>query len=73
MSAGGYDQKSANAVIAAGEADLVAFGRPAIANPDLVERFAANAPLNPYDRSTFYGGDERGYTDYPPLREPENA
>jgi N-ethylmaleimide reductase len=38
-----------------------------IANPDLPERFAKKAPLNPYDRATFYGGDERGYTDYPSL------
>lgn len=73
ISAGGYNRESANAAIAAGETDLVAFGRLALANPDLVERFAANAPLNPYDRSTFYGGDERGYTDYPALRETENA
>lgn len=65
ISAGGYDREVANAAIARGDTDLVAFGRLYIANPDLAERFAANAPLNPYDRSTFYGGNEVGYTDYP--------
>lgn len=67
ISAGGYDRELANATIAAGDADLIAFGRLYIANPDLVERFALDAPLNPYDRSTFYGGTEKGYTDYPTL------
>ena len=50
-----------------GAADAVAFGRLFIANPDLPERFRRGAPLNRYDRSTFYGGDARGYTDYPAL------
>ncbi|MCT7952656.1 alkene reductase [Ancylothrix sp. C2] len=68
ISAGGYNQELAEATIAAGNADLIAFGRLYIANPDLAERFAVNAPLNPYDRSTFYGGDEKGYTDYPTLQ-----
>jgi len=63
----GYDRTSANAAIANGDADLVAFGVPYIANPDLVERFARNAPLNPPDPATFYGGGEQGYTDYPSL------
>jgi N-ethylmaleimide reductase len=67
ISAGGYDQDLANAAISSGDTDLVAFGRHYISNPDLVERFALNAPLNPYDRSTFYGGDAKGYTDYPAL------
>ncbi|MBI4785124.1 MAG: alkene reductase [Oscillatoriophycideae cyanobacterium NC_groundwater_1537_Pr4_S-0.65um_50_18] len=67
IAAGGFDRDQGNAVIAAGKADLVAYGRLYISNPDLVERFAANAALNPYDRSTFYGGDERGYIDYPTL------
>ncbi len=44
---------------------MVAYGRLFIANPDLPKRFALNAPLNVYDRSTFTGGDERGYLDYP--------
>ncbi|PSB06291.1 alkene reductase [filamentous cyanobacterium CCP2] len=67
IAAGGYDRQLAEETIAKGDADLIAFGRWYISNPDLVERFANNAPLNPYDRSTFYGGDERGYTDYPTL------
>jgi len=67
LSAGGYTQESGNGAIAAGETDLVVYGRLYISNPDLVERFRLNAPLNPYDRNTFYGGDERGYIDYPTL------
>lgn len=65
----GYDKASAEAAIASGAADLVAFGKAFISNPDLVERLRNNAPLNPWDNSTFYGGDERGYTDYPTLAE----
>lgn len=65
----GYDKASAEAAIVSGHADLVAFGRPFLANPDLVERLRTNAPLNEPDRSTFYGGGERGYTDYPTLAE----
>ncbi len=53
--------------VASGRADLVAFGRLFIANPDLVERLRRNAPLNEPDVATFYGGDARGYTDYPAL------
>ncbi|WP_126147033.1 alkene reductase [Synechococcus elongatus] len=67
IAAGGYSRSTAEAAIASGAADLVAFGRLYISNPDLVERFALDAPLNPYDRNTFYGGDEHGYTDYPSL------
>jgi N-ethylmaleimide reductase len=62
----GYDGKLAEQALADG-ADLVAFGRPFIANPDLVERLRAGAPLNTPDKATFYGGDARGYTDYPAL------
>lgn len=62
---GGYDKARATAVLAEGQADLVAFGIPFLANPDLPERFAKNAPLNEPDPATFYGGDEKGYTDYP--------
>ena len=54
-------------VVEKGEADLVAFGRLFISNPDLVERLRENAPLNVPDVATFYGGDARGYTDYPAL------
>ena len=65
ITAGGYTRESGEAVLRANEADLVAYGRLFIANPDLPKRFAFNAPLNPYDRNTFYGGNERGYLDYP--------
>jgi N-ethylmaleimide reductase len=65
ISAGGYTAKDAETVIAEGFADAVAFGRLFIANPDLPKRFELDAPLNEYDRSTFYGGAEKGYTDYP--------
>jgi N-ethylmaleimide reductase len=64
----GYDKATGNAALAAGKADLVAYGVPFIANPDLVERFAKNAPLNEADQSKFYGGTEQGYTDYPTLQ-----
>ncbi len=63
--AGGYDRDRAEAVLAAGTADLVAFGVPYLANPDLPERLRERAPLNTPDPRTFYGGDERGYLDYP--------
>ncbi|HZY17408.1 MAG TPA: alkene reductase [Ramlibacter sp.] len=62
----GYDRALAEQALAQG-ADLVAFGRPFIANPDLVERLRTGAPLNPADKTTFYGGGARGYTDYPTL------
>lgn len=64
---GGYDQTRAEDVITQGMADAVAFGQLYIANPDLAERFKLNAPLNAPDANTFYGGDEKGYTDYPAL------
>lgn len=64
---GGYDRERAEAVIDAGQADLVAFGTPFIANPDLVERFRLGAELQPSDRGTYYAGGSRGYTDYPTL------
>jgi N-ethylmaleimide reductase len=65
IAAGGFTPASAETIIEAGNADLVAFGRHFIANPDLPERFRRGLPLNRYDRSTFYGGGARGYTDYP--------
>lgn len=68
VAAGGHDKESGEATIASGDADLIAYGRWYISNPDLAERFATNADLNPYDRSTFYGGSEKGYTDYPTLQ-----
>ncbi|MDV2996936.1 MAG: N-ethylmaleimide reductase [Chroococcidiopsis sp. SAG 2025] len=62
---GGYDQTTGNAVLAAGNADLVSFGQLFLANPDLPRRFQLNARLNQPDRTTFYDGGEKGYTDYP--------
>ncbi|HET9147942.1 MAG TPA: alkene reductase [Acetobacteraceae bacterium] len=67
INAGGFTHETASKAVAAGHADAVAFGRLFIANPDLVERFRQSAALNRYDRSTFYGGTERGYTDYPAM------
>ncbi len=63
----GYDRALADTVLAEGKADLIAFGRPFISNPDLVERLRRNAPLNELDRDTLYGGGAKGYTDYPAL------
>lgn len=65
----GYNQESGNKAIEEGTADLVAYARLFLANPDLPARFAANADLNEPDQSTFYGGDEEGYTDYPFMNE----
>ena len=61
----GYDKARGNAAIASGHADVIAYGVPFIANPDLVERYKINAPLNEANPDLFYGGDEKGYTDYP--------
>ncbi len=72
ISAGGYTAESAEAALGAGIADAVAFGRWFISNPDLPKRFRLGAELNAYDRSTFYGGTEKGYTDYPALSETGN-
>ena len=63
----GYDRDLAAAAVAEGRADIVAFGKAFISNPDLVLRLREKAPLNPFDTSTFYGGGERGYIDYPAL------
>ena len=65
IAAGGFDAAGAEAILARGDADLVAFARHFIANPDLPERLRRNLPLNPYDRSTFYYGGAKGYADYP--------
>lgn len=65
VAAGGFTGDSARRIIEDGDADLVAFGRSFIANPDLPERLRIGTPLSPYNRATFYGGDARGYTDYP--------
>ena len=63
----GYDRESAADAVESGRADLVAFGRLFIANPDLVRRLREHAALNEPNRNTFYGGKEAGYTDYPAL------
>jgi len=67
MANNGYDLGLAQTALREGRADLIAFGRPFIANPDLVERLRRGAALNEPDAATFYGGDARGYTDYPAL------
>jgi N-ethylmaleimide reductase len=64
---GGYSLEKAEQVVNEGNADLVSFGVPFLANPDLPERFKTKAPLNTPDQSTFYGGNEKGYIDYPAL------
>ena len=64
IAAGGFTGDSAEQIIADGHADMVAFGRMFISNPDLPHHLRNGSPLTPYDRSTFYGGDGRGYTDY---------
>lgn len=64
----GYNLPMAIDAISSGYADLVAFGKLYIANPDLAERFKQNAPLNTPDPTTFYGGDAKGYTEYSPLK-----
>ena len=63
----GFTPATGRAVLAAGEADAVAWGKLFIANPDLPRRLQLDAPLNAPDAATFYGGTERGYTDYPAL------
>ena len=65
--AGGFDRASAERALEAGQADLIAFARPFIANPDLVARMQTAAPLNPLDMATFYTPGAKGYTDYPTL------
>lgn len=63
----GYDRQMALDAVANGKGELVAFGKPAIANPDLTRRLHQNAPLNQPDQKTMYGGGAHGYTDYPTL------
>lgn len=67
IASGGLDRASADALLMSGDADLVAFGRPALANPDLAERLRTGAPLNAPDYTTLYTPGEQGYTDYPTL------
>lgn len=65
IAAGGYNPKTAELALRSGDVDAVAFGRLFVANPDLVDRIRQNRTLAPWDRSTFYGGDGVGYSDYP--------
>jgi len=73
MANNGYDFALANEQLDAGAADLIAFGKPFISNPDLVERLKKGAALNEWDKNTFYGGGAKGYTDYPTLGAKEAA
>jgi N-ethylmaleimide reductase len=73
ISAGGHTFGTGTDTVRSGKADAIAWGRQFIANPDLVERFARGAALNRYDRDSFYGGTEKGYTDYPFLTETETS
>jgi 12-oxophytodienoic acid reductase len=67
--AGGYDREDGNEAITTGYADLIAYGRWFLSNPDLPRRFGLDAPLNKYNRDTFYTSDPViGYTDYPFLQ-----
>ncbi|MGM0634422.1 MAG: alkene reductase, partial [Bacteroidota bacterium] len=65
----GFTQESGNKIIEAGNADLVAYGKLFISNPDLPERFRQHAELQDWDEDTFYVPGEKGYTDYPSLEE----
>jgi N-ethylmaleimide reductase len=67
ISAGGYARNDAMRAVEEGRVDAVAFGRLFISNPDLPKRLKHDSQLNAYDRSTFYGGGDKGYTDYPEL------
>jgi len=73
MANNGYDFELASKQLEVNAADLIAFGKPFISNPDLVERLKQGAPLNEWDKATFYGGGARGYTDYPTLQSKQAA
>jgi N-ethylmaleimide reductase len=73
ITAGGFTGEAAEAAVAAGHADAIAFGRIFISNPDLPRRLQRGFPLTPYNRATFYGGEAAGYTDYPEHSELERA
>ncbi len=68
LASNGYDLARTQQALRTGAADLVAFGAPFLANPDLVRRYRDNLPLNKANPATFYGGGESGYIDYPPYR-----
>jgi N-ethylmaleimide reductase len=69
----GFDKAKGMDVLRNGHADAIAYGKLYIANPDLVARFKADAPLNNPDPSTFYGAGPKGYTDYPPISAQDKA
>jgi N-ethylmaleimide reductase len=71
IACGGYTRESGAAAIENATVDAIAFGRAFIANPDLPHRLKIGAPLNRYDRTTFYGGSSEGYIDYPALKSDE--
>jgi N-ethylmaleimide reductase len=73
IAAGAFEPDTAERTVADGDADLIAFARHFISNPDLPERIRLNLPLSPYDRSTFYAFDAHGYTDYPIYHEEKAA
>jgi N-ethylmaleimide reductase len=73
LAAGGFEPEGAAEIVDKGDADLVAFGRHFAANPDLPKRIELGLPLNAYDRNTFWGGDQRGYSDYPFYEEREDT
>ena len=68
ISCGGHTLESGNRMLENQEADLIAFGKPFISNPDLVEKLKTESPLNDWDKETFYHGGPRGYIDYPVLQ-----
>ena len=69
MANNGYDREMALEAVANDKADLIAVGRPFIANPDLPRRWQMNGPLNKGDTDTYYGGGREGFTDYPALEQ----
>ncbi|NVN09630.1 alkene reductase [Nguyenibacter vanlangensis] len=73
IAAGGFNRSDAQEIVERGDADLVAFGRFFSSNPDLPDRLRRDLPLTPYDRSTFWGGDGHGYTDFLPWRDVADA
>jgi N-ethylmaleimide reductase len=68
-----YDKELAEEALESGRADLVSFGRPFIANPDLVQRLRDGVPLADAPKETYYGGDEKGYSDWPDFDEEESG
>ena len=70
---GGYDAARGKEAVLTGYADAIPYGRAFLANPDLPRRLQLGAPLNEADHQTFYGGDARGYTDYPSLSQDSTA